>query len=241
MPLWPRGKLDRSRALRHPLFSANPLRRGARICVEEDSSSTAEKFLRRELLSLACRLREITAGSPTKLIIDDRPDIASLCKADGLHLGQGDIPPGEARRLFPQGVVGLSTHNIAQVLTANLLPQGVVQYIGFGPIYPTTTKANPDPVTGVENLGKAVALSALPVVALGGVDGTNLPGVAATGVAAFSSVRPLCRVRSASEFRERLRDPSKTLEGNGPVTGGDASQTPAPCCKALAQGSPLVP
>jgi thiamine-phosphate pyrophosphorylase len=193
-----------------------PYEEAARICVEEGilSLQLREKFLGdRELLSLACRLREITAGSPTKLIIDDRPDIASLCKADGLHLGQGDIPPGEARRLFPQGVVGLSTHNIAQVLTANLLPQGVVQYIGFGPIYPTTTKANPDPVTGVENLGKAVALSALPVVALGGVDGTNLPGVAATGVAAFSSVRPLCRVRSASEFRERLRTLQRLWKG----------------------------
>ncbi|OPZ61092.1 MAG: Thiamine-phosphate synthase [Deltaproteobacteria bacterium ADurb.Bin510] len=121
-----------------------------------------------ELLELAKRLRSITAGTKTLFIVNDRPDIAVLSGADGLHLGQNDLPPQEARKLVgAQMLVGLSTHNLGQVKASVGEP---IDYIGFGPLYATNSKACPDPVIGPELLKQAAALAAHPIVAIGGLD-----------------------------------------------------------------------
>lgn len=121
----------------------------------------------RLFMELACTLREITRGSETLLIINDRVDIALLAQADGVHLGQGDISPVMARRLAgDQLIIGLSTHTLAQVEQAGEEP---VDYIGFGPVFTPFSKENPEPVTGVEMLKTAVGLSKIPVVAIGGI------------------------------------------------------------------------
>ncbi|NNF99340.1 MAG: thiamine phosphate synthase [Desulfobacteraceae bacterium] len=117
--------------------------------------------------SLACRMREITAGSDTLFIVNDRPDIAMLCDADGVHMGQTDLPVDRVRRLVgDRMLLGLSTHNISQVQAAKAEP---VDYIGFGPLFTTTSKAVPDPVVGPEKLADAVRVSPHPVVAIGGL------------------------------------------------------------------------
>lgn len=121
-----------------------------------------------ELLSLAKRLRAITHGTSTLFIVNDRPDIAVLSDADGLHLGQTDLAPREARKLVgAQLLVGLSTHNLAQVKASVGEP---IDYIGFGPLYATNSKACPDPVIGPELLKQAAASAAHPIVAIGGLD-----------------------------------------------------------------------
>ena len=121
-----------------------------------------------ELLALARRLRAITAGTETLFIVNDRPDIAALSQADGLHLGQTDLAPTEARKLVgAQLLVGLSTHNLAQVKASANEP---IDYIGFGPLYATNSKACPDPVIGPELLKQAAASAAHPIVAIGGLD-----------------------------------------------------------------------
>lgn len=121
----------------------------------------------REHLDLAHKLRRITAGTDTLFMVNDRPDIALLSGADGLHLGQHDLPAAEARRLIgPDLLLGLSTHNLDQVAKANDAP---VDYIGFGPIYTTNSKTTPDPVVGPEALKAAHAISRHPIVAIGGL------------------------------------------------------------------------
>jgi len=126
----------------------------------------------REFLSVALAMRRITAGSQTRFIVNDRPDIALMADADGLHLGQQDIPPQAVRRLIgPDKLLGLSTHNLDQVHGANKEP---VDYIGFGPLYGTTSKADPDPVVGPGQLSAAAAVSRHPIVAIGGLTATRI-------------------------------------------------------------------
>jgi thiamine-phosphate pyrophosphorylase len=129
----------------------------------------------REHLALAHKLRRITAGTETLFIVNDRPDIALMSGADGLHLGQEDIPVAEARRLIgPKRILGLSTHNLNQVRAANAAP---VNYIGFGPLFATNSKACPDPILGPEALKDAHALSRHHIVAIGGLDLERITGL----------------------------------------------------------------
>ncbi|MFZ3056363.1 MAG: thiamine phosphate synthase [Smithella sp.] len=122
----------------------------------------------REHLVLAHKLRNITAGTDTLFIVNDRPDIALMSGADGLHLGQDDLPAAEARRLIgPELLLGLSTHNLDQVMAANDAP---VDYIGFGPLYATNSKACADPVLGPAAIKVAHAMSRHPIVAIGGLN-----------------------------------------------------------------------
>lgn len=101
------------------------------------------------------------------VIVDDRLDLCFLAGADGLHLGQEDMPVPEARRLLgPEAILGLSTHDLDQAEEAWELP---VDYIALGPVYSTGTKENPDPVVPVDVQAAVTARSPLPVVAIGGV------------------------------------------------------------------------
>lgn len=127
----------------------------------------------RELLELAHALRDLTRKSGAMFIVNDRPDIAVLSEADGVHVGQDDLKIADIRR-FEQAlgrtqplIVGLSTHNLAQVREA---VKSGADYLGFGPVFSTQTKENPDPVCGTELLQQAVKeAGSLPVVAIGGI------------------------------------------------------------------------
>ncbi len=121
-----------------------------------------------ELLSLAMAMRKITRGTATKLIINDRVDIALKSGADGVHLGQNDAEPKNARiEAGDTMIIGLSTHSLEQMEKAQFEP---VDYIGFGPVFKPFSKDNHDPVTGIEMLRAAVARSRLPVTAIGGIN-----------------------------------------------------------------------
>lgn len=121
----------------------------------------------RAMLRIARAMRAITAGTGTLFIVNDRVDIALMAEADGVHLGQQDLPPKEARRLLGNRMlVGLSTHAIHEVEQARDEP---VDYIGFGPVFAPFSKENHAPVTGIHTLKEAVSRSRLPVVAIGGI------------------------------------------------------------------------
>lgn len=143
----------------------------------------------RLFLDLACTLREITKGSDTLFIVNGRVDIALLANADGVHLGQEDIPPKDARRLAGDRLlIGLSTHTLDQVEQAGAEP---IDYIGFGPVFSPFSKENPDPVTGVEMLQIAVGRSKFPVVAVGGITRKRLErfsGIPCRNVACIGAV-----------------------------------------------------
>lgn len=143
-----------------------------------------------EILEIARRLREITASTATRLIINDRPEIAAASGADGVHLGQEDMHLSHARKILtrPGAVFGLSTHSADQAAAAvKLRPD----YIGVGPVFPTPTKARPDPVLGLEEMGRIIRSSPLTAVAIGGINAENLPRVLEEGAENFAAVRPI--------------------------------------------------
>lgn len=154
----------------------------------------------REFVRLAHRMRKITRNTNTKLIINDRVDIACICGADGVHLGQKDISPKEARTLMGNArIMGLSTHNLDQVEKAQSEP---VDYIGFGPVYKPFLKDDHDPVTGIELLRAAVEISRLPVVAIGGMNRQRLDEVADIR---FHNVACIGAIESAEDPAAEMR------------------------------------
>jgi len=146
----------------------------------------------------------ITARKSTvRLVINDRVDIALALKADGVHLGQSDLPVEAARRLLGEGaIIGISTHDLAQVKLAARMP---VDYVAFGPIFATATKGNPDPIVGLNALREARAiLSSLPLIAIGGITIRNAPVVFAAGADSVATIAGLLSDPSRIEENARL-------------------------------------
>ncbi len=159
---------------------------------------------RETILETARLVATITAGSTTQFILNDDPALAVEAGADGVHLGQDDMPLPEARKRFPTlACFGLSTHNEAQAKEAEALKP---DYIGVGPIYATPTKAIADPTVGLDRLGRIVASSPLACVAIGGIDGDNLPLVLKAGARNFAVVRAVCGSPDPLSAIHRLQD-----------------------------------
>lgn len=150
------------------------------------------KHARREdVLREAREVRLALQGSQTCFIINDDPSIAAEAGADGVHVGQDDMPPAEVRARFPElRIVGLSTHNPAQTAASRSEP---IDYIGVGPVYATPTKDIPDPTLGLETMAGMVSAAAHPAVAIGGIDAERLKAVVAAGARNYAVVRAVCR------------------------------------------------
>ena len=121
------------------------------------------------------------------LLINDRVDIAKMAGADGVHLGQGDLPPAAARELLgPDAIIGFSTHSLAEAIAA---ASESVDYIAFGPIFPTDTKPDTEPVVGLERLAEIRnALPNVPLVAIGGINAENITAVIEAGADAAAVI-----------------------------------------------------
>lgn len=142
-----------------------------------------------QLLALAAELRELTDETGKLLIINDRADVAALVGADGLHLGQGDLPIADARRLLrPGAIVGRSTHSIEQARAA--VNEGA-DYISVGPIYDTITKDAGKPV-GLELLRQVRAEVAMPIVAIGGINPQRAANVLDAGASCIAVCSAVC-------------------------------------------------
>lgn len=162
----------------------------------------------RTVMRVARSLREITRGSRTLFLVNDRPDIAALCDADGVHLGQTDLAPGDARRVVGgQRLIGWSTHSLEQVRLSRDEPE--VDYIGFGPIHATPSKAYADPVTGPEALQAVARMARHPVVAIGGLDADR---VAALDRTLFHCAAVIRAVADADDPPAVLRQLQSLLE-----------------------------
>lgn len=141
----------------------------------------------RAVLKAACAVREATKGKAI-FIVNDRLDIALLCGADGVHLGQNDIPLTEARRLMPSAIIGVSTHNLEEARRAESLG---ADYISFGPIFQTKTKKDADTPKGLESLGVLAPHVSISIVAIGGItSGSAIPVLeaGASAVAVISDI-----------------------------------------------------
>ena len=136
-------------------------------------------------------------------IVNDRVDIAIAVGADGVHLGQDDMPVAAARRLLGQDkIIGLSTHSIGQLEAALREP---VDYLAIGPIFDTSTKSDPDPAIGIEMLSKAAKTSGMmPLVAIGGIKADNLASIISAGAASAAIIGALLSdpAKISKRFRE---------------------------------------
>lgn len=157
-----------------------------------------------EALVLARLARALTREAGALLIVNDRYDLADLAGADGVHLGQDDVPP----ELVPESVrarllVGLSTHTLDQVKQSRDRP---VDYIGFGPVFGTASKLSEYEPRGATLLREAVEAAAHPVVAIGGIDAGNLSEVAGAGAAAAAVISALAASDDPEAETRRLKE-----------------------------------
>ena len=136
-----------------------------------------------------------------RIIINDRADIALAAGADGVHLGQDDLPPAAARRILGErAIIGFSTHNLAQIVAAKKLS---LDYIAVGPIFDTRTKANPDKTVGLKNLSEwREAIPDIPLVAIGGINRQNFRAVFQAGANSVAVIGDL--ISDAEEIASRL-------------------------------------
>lgn len=162
----------------------------------------------RDFVALACTLKHLLSPLNVPLVINDRVDVALACAADGVHLGQSDMPPALARQLLPAHVfLGLSVESMADVTGG--IPAGV-DYLGVSPVFDTPTKTNTAPAWGLQGLRQLRAVTALPLVAIGGIHLKNALGVLAAGADGLAVVSAICSADdprlAASHFRALFKE-----------------------------------
>jgi len=155
----------------------------------------------RKLLEISREVGNRARPAGAIFIVNDRADVARAVNANGVHVGQEDLPVESARLLLAPGKwVGCSTHELAQVCEAD---RSSADYIAFGPVFPTRSKANPDPVVGLEGLREARKATAKPLVAIGGITLENAPSVIEAGA---DSVAVISDLLQASDIGARARE-----------------------------------
>jgi len=155
----------------------------------------------RELFRLACKTRELTHAVGALLIINDRVDIAVAVGADGVHLGQDDLPIREARRLAPNLIIGASSHSRVEALAAET--EGA-SYVNIGPLFPTETKKWPGEFLGLDGLRRISAFLSIPFTVMGGIKKSHIPGLVAGGARVIAVVTAITAADAPGEAAKEL-------------------------------------
>ena len=172
--------------------------RGGASCVQ-----LREKHLdTRPFVERARALKALLAPLRVPLIVNDRVDVALAAGADGVHVGQSDMPPQDVRRLMPHALIGLSVENAEQVRAALGQP---VDYLGVSPVFTTPSKHDTAPALGLGGLAALRALTDLPLIAIGGIDLDNAAQVIAAGADGLAVVRALCAAPDPAQAARTLR------------------------------------
>lgn len=183
------------------------LRAGARLFQYRNKNAAA-----REFLQSSRRLAEVLIPAGATFFVNDRPDVAHLSGASGVHVGQDDLRPDEARGVLgTERFVGISTHNFEQFRAA---VESTADYIAVGPIFATSSKKRPDPVVGTELLKKLRPLTRMPIVAIGGITLERAREVIEAGA---DSVAVISDILQAPNPAERARNYLKVLEAVRPI------------------------
>jgi thiamine-phosphate pyrophosphorylase len=186
---------------------------GVDLIQYRDKTATPRRLFE-TCVALASRLR-----GRARFIVNDRADIAALCDAGGVHVGQEDLSAADARAICgDRRWVGVSTHNLEQFRTAL---ESSADYIAVGPVFATATKKNPDPVVGLEFVTRARAMTRKPIVAIGGITAENAESVYRAGADSIAVIRDLMAAgKPAGRAAEYLRIAAKVLHARS------ASQAP---------------
>jgi thiamine-phosphate pyrophosphorylase len=165
-------------------YSSELVHAGVGLIQYRDKTSSPGK-----ILETAAQIRLAMGGKECRLILNDRPDLAVLANADGVHIGQLDLSPEDTRTVVGRNrLIGLSTHNDVQLQAAHL---SCADYLAIGPVFSTGTKANPDPVVGLEGVRRARELTRKPLVAIGGITRQNARSVIEAGADSVALVSGL--------------------------------------------------
>ena len=144
----------------------------------------------REMIEIARNLKRLCSEADVTFIVNDRLDVAIAAEADGVHLGQDDFPIPKARQLLGEGrIIGGSAATLDDA--RKCLSEGA-DYVGFGPVYPTTSKDDAGPVSGIDILKQVVEIIPLPIIAIGGVDAENIPDVMRAGARGIAVISAVC-------------------------------------------------
>ena len=220
MHQWPDGPMARSpNALLLPRLYAiiDPVQAGGRSPVEVAAALLAagvqliqlrdKQASSRDLYATAQRLGVYIREEGGTFIVNDRADVALAVGAEGVHVGQDDLPVESARAILGPGkIIGYSTHVLEQVREAD---RSSANYIAFGPIFPTTSKANPDAVVGLEGLRAARKATRKPLVAIGGITLENARAVIEAGADSVAVIRALV---GTEDIRARAREFLRSIE-----------------------------
>ncbi|MEQ1657116.1 MAG: thiamine phosphate synthase [Nitrospira sp.] len=190
--------LDPSVSPEKPLIEALTQAARAGVKVFQYRNKTAAM---KEAYAEALPLRKLAAELDVLFIVNDRCDLALAVDADGVHLGQGDLPLDLARKVMgPDKLIGISTHNPDQVSAAS---EGKPDYLGFGPIFKPGSKQDHDPVVGIEGLRAIRALTSLPIFAIGGITVENVRDVMKAGA---NGVAVISAILKAPDITQAVRD-----------------------------------
>lgn len=166
-----------------------------------------KKAVAREFWSKSREIAEVARKAGCSFFVNDRPDIAYLAGANGVHVGQEDLDAEQARAVVgPERWVGVSTHNLKQFEEAAATS---ADYIAVGPIFPTSSKVNPDPVVGTELLSRVRSLTRKPIVAIGGITLERAPEVLQAGA---DSVAVISDILQAKDPTAKTREYIQRLE-----------------------------
>lgn len=175
-----------------PAVTGALLDAGVRLIQYRDKKSNA-----RQLYEASAAMAEQVRWAGGRLMVNDRADVAWASRADGVHLGQCDLPAAMARQILPAGkIIGLSTHSIAQVKEADGDP---VDYIAFGPIFATGSKERADPVVGLASLKEARKATRKPLVAIGGITLERARSVMESGADSIAVIHALLAAPNVGE------------------------------------------
>jgi len=168
----------------------------------------------REMIEIVRQLKQLCLDSGITLIVNDRVDVAIAAEADGVHLGQNDFPIALARKLLGKSrIIGGSAASLEEA--RKCLAEGT-DYIGFGPVYPTASKADADPVTGIKLLKQAVEIIPLPIIAIGGINIENMPEAIRAGAQGIAVISAVCCQEDPEQATRTLYNALQTepLKGN---------------------------
>jgi thiamine-phosphate pyrophosphorylase len=168
----------------------------------------------REMIKIVRQLKQLCKDNGVTLVVNDRIDVAIAAEADGVHLGQDDFPLPLARKLLGESrIIGGSAATFEEA--QKCLAEGA-DYIGFGPVYPTTSKEDAGPVAGIKLLKKVVEAIPLPIIAIGGISVKNTPEVMRAGAQGIAVISAVCCQEDPEQATRALSNALRTekLRGN---------------------------
>ena len=158
----------------------------------------------REMIETACRMKALCSKAGVTFIVNDRIDVAIASDADGVHLGQDDFPIPLGRRLLgPDRIIGGSAGSVDEAMKC--LKDGA-DYIGFGPVYPTTSKNDAGPATGIVIMKQLIKYISLPIIAIGGVNSVNLPEIMDAGAHGIAVISAVCCAEDPAAATRKLKE-----------------------------------